>query len=725
MAERGQSAATVVGKTKIKKSKPIVLKAHHRKPYRRRHLVLLTLALLVLVALSLQAGIAVGRTQPTATPVEQATPQVSVSTLRSSYGFWLALDANSFDVAATRVDDKGIAHTATPAELRATQPLTTVVIKPRKGTVPRIEAATQLQIQVDPNADALTRLESLPANVGLTPAAVAAQLFPVTATTELDATVVSSKAETLNSVPVQKTVYQFTPKFSGGISYAVVWTAVSHGRAVGIKLQGLVGDSSLPSGFASVINSLVIDGDQSVQGASTDITKLPLPKASASDATTIDSRYLSDALSPAVVKIYSVTCGVLNLGGQPVTNESCVGSSGSGFFVSKDGYIATNGHVVTYTAQDALVDIITSDQSIMTGFLENYAGFTAAQVTEVENNPTLLASVIAKIYDLPATDLSLSNQQQVTMVSIGSTAPDLAALMASPPSHDLRKFSQETQTIKRAKIIGTDYAAKDLYTAVADPTKGFSSSDVALIKVDVNNAPTITLSSTDARQNEKILVIGFPGDADNSLTDNTSLSVSVTDGSISSIREAAGGNGKLYQSDVDASHGNSGGPAIGDDGTAIGLLTYRYSDGVSGNAAKSYIRDINDFRNLALSHNVKLQPDSDTQVAWEKGLSDYSTNHYSKALKQFAIVQKDFPSHRLVDSYIDSAQQSIDAGKDVKDMPVTLLIAGVAVALLGAAAAVVLIARHHGRHKLYKANQHDMPDGKPGPQGFTLHPPLA
>lgn len=672
------------------------LKPHHRKPYRNRHIGLLVISGIALIVLVLQAGVLIGRGQSQPPPATTATTLASPSTLtvvRSNYGYSLSVDSNQFNVTATQLDDKGAPHQVVPSQLHDKLALVSTVLKPRRGTVARAESVAQLSIQVDPDGANLAKAEAKPESVGLPPAVVAGQLFPVTAISGMDVSVVSSQADTMGDAPVNKTVYKYTPKFAGGNSYAVVWTGVSQGHAFAVKLQGLVGAGAVPTTFATVFESMNFDSNQSVKAASTNVNR---PKSSV-DASNIDPKYLADDLSPAVVKIYHIVCGTLTISGDALTNDSCAGFSGSGFLATSNGYIATNGHVVVYIAQDALVDILTANPATLMAFLKGI-GLNDSQISAASNDPVTMASIIAKIYDIPDSKLNFAGKKELTLVALGTSAPNFDQLATSA---DISRYQRQTQDVKVAKVIAFNYAAKDALTTISDPAKGFSSSDVALLKINTSNAPTIAISTNKVTQNQKVAIMGFPGDADNQLTDNRQLSVSITDGVISSIRQAAGGKGRLYQSDADASHGNSGGPAIGDDGTVLGLLTYRASGDTEGNAAKSYIRDITDFSDLATANNVAINSDSSTQQLWQQGLQLYARNHFSAALKDFNKVQAAYPAHRLVDDYISSSTEAIMAGKDVKQTPVALVVGGIVLALGVLLASLIFIIRHHTRHKLY------------------------
>jgi S1-C subfamily serine protease len=681
----------------------LVLYPHHRKPYRVHHLasVLIALALILVCAFGLGYTAGNGKQPEAPAPTTSAKP-AAPAVVRSGYGFSFTASAYTFTVNGTEAG--GQAGAVTGDALKASRPLTSAVVRTVPGAVSGRLAAARLSVKVNPDPEALKAVESQPGNAGLSPEEAAGRLFPVSSSGEVSMHAVSSVNDKLNNVPVRKTVYEFTGNH-GGKSYAVVWTGTVKGRAFAVELDGLAGSPAIPTEFANVLASLDIGDGQAVLGATTF-------GSSSGGKGTLDSKYLSDALSPAVVQIFHTVCGVLTLNGKALGSSDCISFSGSGFLATRDGYIATNGHVVVFTAKDAMAGLIVSNPKILGAYLKGL-GLSPAQIKATEKDPAALAALIAKIYDLPDAAIRFSDEGELTLVSLGSSLPDIKKLVHIKKRAQLAGFSHDTGSIKQAQVVGYDYSAKDSYTAVADPEKGFSSSDVALLKVGVVNAPAIPIETGRVVQNEKIVVMGFPGDANNALTDNRTTDVTVTDGVVSSIRKAAGGKGKLYQSDADASHGSSGGPAIDEDGRVIGLLTYRYSSSKNGDSAKSYIRAISDFTKLADDKNVTIDSTSNTQDRWEEGLSLYSKNHYSAALKDFERVKIDYPAQRLVASYISSSKQAIADGKDVKDFPVGVLIAGLAVGVTGLAAAAVVIMRHHAMHRVYRTSVPDAPNPQP------------
>ncbi|MEO8863171.1 MAG: trypsin-like peptidase domain-containing protein, partial [Candidatus Saccharimonadales bacterium] len=555
---------------RAKKPRVYKQKPHHAKPFRLRHVGLLLISLALCVILILQLGLQMGRDNSSSNTI--APPRVTqkqksgLTIIRSSYGFSLASDANSFSIAATTVDAKGNAKSIPTSDLRSVEPINSAVIRPLAGTESGPAAAAQVSVQITPDVNALAQLKSQPANAGKTDGELAAIAFPISQNIGFNTAVVSSASDTLNGVAVQKTVYQYTSKLgSNTVTYEVNWSGSAGGRMFVLRLQGLVGGSVTPDLFQPVIDSFNIDNSQKVLGASIDNMGSALfPKAFAAKPKPLDTKYISDLVSPSVVKIYHIVCYGISMDAAEAIPYGCDLGSGSGFIASSDGYIATNGHVVASDPAGLLVkDILSSSTSFATflNFLNTEAnlGWTPAQIIQITASAQARADIVTKIYDLPAGSIKLANKHERVIVAIGNKPPDIKSFT------DLDKIVNnfdDTDTLKSAEIVASDYSSKDLDVNLP-AGKGFESNDAALLKIKVNNAPALSLiSSNQISQNQSILLFGYPGDADNELVNNDTISPSVTNGTISSIREASGKSGKLFQTNADASHGNSGGPAI-------------------------------------------------------------------------------------------------------------------------------------------------------------------
>lgn len=675
-------------KTKRIEARHARVQKRRRKPYLFRHVGLLVTALVVTLMSTFQLGVLVGRESIDSDSVSK-TPEASsvqtFTTVKSSLGYGFSFDNATFSVSADELTDAKKVQAVSEADFRANKQLISVRVRPKTGLNSTFDATSQLSFQVNSDQQALFRARKAAANTGKSDWQLAAEFYAVTSDSAFKVVPVSSSDDQINGLKVRKTIYQHTPSI-GSLKkqvYSVQWAGVIDDRFISLHLEGLVGSSDVPIIYQQVFDTLQFNG-ATVLGVNIGNAEV------LGEATFVDNKYFADAISPSVVKIYKITCGYLTVYGREF-GVQCGGGTGSGFFITEDGYIATNGHVINTSPEDIFFQILIKDPALVESYL-TYLGVTAEQA----QRPDVIASIISDIYEDPKDQITLSSKTETQAVAFGD------AQIVLQTQKDLQKFLtnfKETSNIKSAKTIASDFKAQDLLLV---ELTGLTSSDVAILKVDVTGAPALRLGSlSDVSQNQKISIFGYPGDADNVLTDNSKLTPTVTNGTISAVRDAAGGKYKLIQSDADASGGNSGGPIVTADGNVVGLLTYRFKDSDDKNAAKSYGRDVADLKQLVTGNSVTIAASSKTFDAWIKGMDAYSTNHFSKAIKEFEKVQKAFPGHRLAASYIDNAKKAIAEGRDVKDFPVVLaVIASVSIVLI--IIAIFLIVRHHGHHQKFK-----------------------
>lgn len=682
-------AVSHIGSDYVKRKK-------HHKPYRFRHVGLLLVAFAICLSSALQLGVFIGRNLQQPSELANAThaQTTSVQTVRSSAGFSFSFDGNQFQVEAKELTN-GVLRTLSENELHQDRLLKSVLVKPSLTYVDPQDAATRLSLGVGSQAPK----------------------SPVS-DTNFSVTELSQTKEVVANVEFVKQTFQHAPKFGSLKSsvYSVYWTAKVGKNRLSIHLEGLVGDASIPVIYATIFNSLHLAESPSVLGVSID---LPF-WTHVSAATKLNEKYLLDSVSPAVVKIYHVICGTIVYKDQVVSSDGCLGMSGTGFLISSDGHVATNGHVVVFNAEDAFIKLLAGNPSLFVGFLKQEVGLSDQEIKTLTKRPDLLSALIAEIYNLPGEFITFKNERRTYLVSLGDTPAQLETPKQLTQAHVFK----ETESILKARFLGADYAARDLYVINSGDKAGFSSSDVAILKINTSDAPTVRLAQ-DVTQGQKISIVGFPGDAENQLTDNSTLDVSVTNGTISSIRDAAGGKYKLFQSDADASRGNSGGPVFDENGDVLGLLTYRFKSESAVDAAKSYIRDAEDLRQLVQDKNIDLAGKSETQARWEHGLQLFSENRYSKAVKEFEAVTDLYPAHRLADTYIENAKKAIAEGRDVKDFPPILFGGLLTAGAIGMAAAVILIARHRGHHRSYQLAHAYAASGPAQPGNITASSPSA
>lgn len=485
-------------------------------------------------------------------------------------------------------------------------------------------------------------------------------------------------SDQIGGVEFQKTLYVHQPKFKSDAKplFSVVWSKQTP-QPISLTLENLTDSAVIPAIYSQIFASLQFGG------ANTQV----LAQTTATDV---------NIVSPAVVKLYHFICGTLVLNDVRYAEDACDGGVGSGFLVSSNGYIATSGHVVSLAPADVVVSGLMENPILLRQFT-SASGLTAEQAA----NPAVVAATLAKIYDLPKEKLRIDNRREIIIAALGDRPVPAAS------QEEIKELfnTPDSDFHKRAEIKAINYESKDLLSIEQPNEDGFSASDVALIKINADNTPYIALTdSNKIQQNQAITLVGFPADADNQLTTNTVISPTVTNGHISSIRQANGSTSRLFQTDADASEGSSGGPALTIAGEAFGLVTYRFKAGSEANAAKSYVRDISDFKELIEANKIKLPLESSTQTNWQTGLSLFNEEKYSKAAQKFLAVLQSYPAHRLANNYLAQAQQAIREGKDKKDPPYMLL--GIITSGIGGILIMIFaglqIVRHRRNHLSYK-----------------------
>lgn len=645
------------------------------KPYRIHHAGLFFAGVLLVIGAAFYGGYALGGSNVTVVSTTENNAKVASTfgEVRSSLGFAFKYDTSVFRAS-------GVGGTLDKSEV-----LTEVNLQPRSSAVKGSDALSALKIKADASSAQFDQYKKKTRQND--EKTVLVDYFAPVSDKDFTVEKTRQSEQSVGGVNMQKAVYVKKPRFAADAKpiYQVVWAGLVDGRPVRLSVENLVNDDKIPAIYSQVFDTLRLgaDASSSVLAARDDKEK----------------SFDMNRVSPAVVKIYHFVCGVLVVDNVPQGGDTCDGGGGSGFLVSADGYIATSGHVVVMSPADILVSVLLNNPALLQQFTAA-AGLSPSESAQQD----VVASVLARIYDLPPEKLRLDGMREATFAALGSEPIEVST------PEDIKKIMgrADTDYIKKADIVGVNYQAKDLLVIEQQGEAGFSASDVALIKVNVKSAPFIGLAdSGKIQQNAPISLIGFPADAENQLTANDIIAPSITNGAISSIRKANGSPSLLFQSDADASEGNSGGPAIGEDGKAFGLVTYRFKSGNEADAAKSYIRDIGDFKDLVKSENITLAAKSPTQTAWEKGLELYKSERYSKSIREFSKVKQNYPAHRLADSYISGAEQAIKEGRDKKDPPYAL-VGAVLAGLIGVFAAIVavrMMARHKKAHTDYK-NDH-------------------
>lgn len=419
-------------------------------------------------------------------------------------------------------------------------------------------------------------------------------------------------------------------------------------------------------------------------------TLLPTQRTFVVSAVTEGER-LAMYSKPAVVRIVDGAVGVIVLhlpNDQPRQfNVSAIGL-GSGFFISSNGYIATNAHVVSTTKEG-----------------------------EQKTKETLFWQMVQQIAQALNRDPRSFSRSDINQLNQYS---------------DFQSF----QKIHHVIIPDGTALPFEIKQYGAPTGEGADQGkDVAVVKIEVRNAPILKLADSDKVQlQDHVTVIGYPGAADTFhsglLSAKSALEATINDGKISARKQAASG-APILQTSAPATHGNSGGPVLNDASEVIGLLTFRgdtvNNQEVSGFAFIVPSNTVMEYVKSAGASNVE----GPTDTLFREGLDYYWNDYHSSAIPKFEEVKRLFPQHSEVDRLVQSSQQAKAEGKEKSSFPLWLIavIVGVLfllVLLIIIIVAAVLIAKKRKKKAVPPApsggKAFPTPAPSPSPAAFTPAP---
>jgi S1-C subfamily serine protease/pSer/pThr/pTyr-binding forkhead associated (FHA) protein len=346
---------------------------------------------------------------------------------------------------------------------------------------------------------------------------------------------------------------------------------------------------------------------------------------------------------PAVVRILSGCSGKYEYQGR--TYPFLSGGLGSGYFVDQNGYIVTNAHVVNF-----------SDGG------------------EKACRERLFNNLVERI----------SGQRDLTQVS--QQSKDL-----------IRQNSELTDFIFKNEVILPNadkfkFEVKEPGLPVSQPDQGDIGKDVAIIKIEVTNAPVLELGDSSTVQIQSpIVVLGYPGVADNTsvLSEDSFLEASVLDGKVANPNKKLQNGSPVLQLNVTVAPGSSGGPVLNDEGKVIGMITFGGS-GYDEETSFPYAIPTSTILEFTRKSGAAIEEGS-TGPLYREGLDLYWNQDYEGAKTKFEAVKSLFKQHSEVDKLIKVSEQKIAERWQSKSY-VPLLV-GVGIALVGLLGAYFVVRR--------------------------------
>lgn len=197
-------------------------------------------------------------------------------------------------------------------------------------------------------------------------------------------------------------------------------------------------------------------------------------------------------------------------------------------------------------------------------------------------------------------------------------------------------------------------------------TTGGASRDLALLKVEAQNMPTLPLAdSGQTKIGDRLHVIGFPDVVmtHELLSASANVEPSVTGGAVSGFKEDVGGR-PIIQTDASAAEGYGGGPAVSDRGEVVGVMTF-----ASRGAAEATVQGFNfivpsaSVRDLLKDSGVTLGEPGRFTKAWSAGLRSFFAVNHTAARPHLA------EANRLVPGLPDVLRITAENDERIKNPP--------------------------------------------------------
>jgi serine protease Do len=325
-------------------------------------------------------------------------------------------------------------------------------------------------------------------------------------------------------------------------------------------------------------------------------------------------------------------------------------SSGTGFLVTEDGYVATNCH------------LIDRDNAFIRRqfFLSAFQQITEANISALEN----------------AWATRFSEQQKSILYN---TYASVYARLFSMALYDLKKeiFIEYSVDLDNGNTSSIKKSAHVIIKGQPMPGK-----DIAILKMDGDSTlPTLKIAQDELpRVGEQLFVYGFPGPVTNNnyVATESAIEPTLTTGIVSALKKSVAG-WPLIQMDANINRGSSGGPVCNEKGEVVGLTTFGSIENSGGLAAGlNFAIPVSILQEYLDSAGVTAYP-SETSKLFGEAVVFYDREYYSDALKKFKHVyelNKHFPGLAF---YIKNSQKRLEQKDEKKSsmIRVDLLVFGI------------------------------------------------
>ena len=325
-------------------------------------------------------------------------------------------------------------------------------------------------------------------------------------------------------------------------------------------------------------------------------------------------------------------------------------SSGTGFLVTADGYVATNCH------------LIDRDNAFIRRqfFLSAFQQITEANISALEN----------------AWATRFSEQQKSILYN---TYASVYARLFSIALYDLKKEIFIEYSVDSDKGITSSIKKSAHVIIKGQPMPG---KDIAILKMEGDSTlPTLKIARDELpKVGEQLFVYGFPSPVTNNnyVAIESAIEPTLTTGIVSALKKSVAG-WPLIQMDANINRGSSGGPVCNEKGEVVGLTTFGSLENSGGLAAGlNFAIPVSILQEFLDSAGV-LAHTSETSKLFGDAMVLYDRGYYEDALKKFMEVNELNTRFPGLAYYIHDTQKRLlqNEEKNSSMIRVDLLIFGV------------------------------------------------
>lgn len=311
---------------------------------------------------------------------------------------------------------------------------------------------------------------------------------------------------------------------------------------------------------------------------------------------------------------------VITTEGGTETFTAETGGGGTGWLISPDGFLVTNGHVVELYHAD-------NEGKLRSQLFYKVLVDNVFPETERQLGRKLTADDRTRIFR------DLYGKSKITL------RKELNVWTQNWRQHpaEVKEYSPPISVLP-GKISYPGYELQE------------SGKDVAILKIEGRDFPTVSLGDYEEVQlGQTVHVAGYPGVVlgHPMINVESALETSFTRGQVSSLKLSHQGT-DVMQMDASITHGNSGGPVFNDRGEVISMATFgSVSQTATGETQMvqgfNFAVPISAIREFVGAAGIDPTQESLFDRSWDRALDAYYASQWTEALEQFDMALRIMP----------------------------------------------------------------------------------